>query len=214
MFTFSSGSLDLNRFLLKLSEKKQYFNKLKNQVSFLSEIKEYNYKILHINLKTQKKQLKNLVVMYIFDIYFSRSNTILTVLDCFGNVKFFYSAGILNYKGRAKISRSIILKNFLKILLFNLKFFKNKPIGVHLKNVGLKNLWFLKKLRQKFFIVTVKSFSLYPYNGCRRKKVRRKKFKLKKYEEMAERFKATDCKSVEFLIIGSNPIFFRFLFEI
>ena len=27
------------------------------------------------------------------------------------------------------------------------------------------------------------------------------------YGEMAERFKAVDCKSIEFLIVGSNPTF-------
>ena len=33
----------------------------------------------------------------------------------------------------------------------------------------------------------------------------------KKNEEMAERFKAADCKSVEFLIAGSNPAFFKII---
>ena len=55
----------------------------------------------------------------------------------------------------------------------------------------------MKKLKKKFFIKVVRSFNLYPHNGCRKKKVRRKKFK-KKHEEMAEWFKAADCKSVEF----------------
>jgi hypothetical protein len=30
---------------------------------------------------------------------------------------------------------------------------------------------------------------------------------LKFFGEMAERFKAVDCKSIEFLIVGSNPTF-------
>lgn len=30
---------------------------------------------------------------------------------------------------------------------------------------------------------------------------------------MAERFKAADCKSVEFLIAGSNPAFFNNIFK-
>jgi hypothetical protein len=30
--------------------------------------------------------------------------------------------------------------------------------------------------------------------------------------EMAERFKAVDCKSIEFLIVGSNPAF-SFIFK-
>ena len=53
-------------------------------------------------------------------------------------------------------------------------------------------------------------FENFPYNGCRKKKMRRRKFKKRK-GEMAERFKAADCKSVEFIIVGSNPIFFSII---
>ena len=46
-----------------------------------------------------------------------------------------------------------------------------------LKNVDSNIFWFLKKLKKKLFITVVKHFNLYPYNGCRKKKIRRKKFK-------------------------------------
>ena len=129
--------------------------------------------------------------MYTLNINFSRSNTLCSIMDCSGNTKFFYSAGLFKLKGRQKIFRSLVLKHFYKILILKLKFLRKKPLILSLKNIGLNNLWFLKKLRKKFFIVSVKIFSSYSYNGCRKKKIRRKK------EEMAEWFKAADCKSVE-----------------
>ena len=74
----------------------------------------------------------------------------------------------------------------------------------------------VEKVEKKFFITSVKIFNTFPHNGCRHKKVKRKKFKKlfkfkskflnskkkrkkKKIEEMAERFKAADCKSVDFI---------------
>ena len=44
--------------------------------------------------------------------------------------------------------------------------------------------------------------------AAERKKLEGGSLKEKK-EEMAEWFKAADCKSVEFLIVGSNPAFFK-----
>jgi NAD+--asparagine ADP-ribosyltransferase len=70
----------------------------------------------------------------------------------------------------------------------------------------LRNFGLLGYLKKNFLSKVVKSFTKYPHNGCRKKKLTRKKVKKK---EMAEWFKAADCKSVEFLIVGSNPAFFK-----
>jgi ribosomal protein S11 len=172
MLNSINTSFDLNKFLSHLSKKKQYSNQLKKQTKFLNKIKETNYKIL--SFKLNEKQLNNLLIMYVLNVHFSRSNTLLSVMDSLGNTKFSYSAGVFNFKGRQKISRSGILKNFYTILVSKLKFLKDKPVAVHFTNVGFKNFWFLKKLQQKFFVVSVRNFNFHTYNGCRRKKVRRK----------------------------------------
>ena len=167
-------SFDLNKFLSQLKTNKQYSNQLKKQSIFLTKIKEKDYKFLPLNLN-KNNQLNISLAMYNLNIKFSRSNTLFSITDCSGNTKFFYSAGLFNFKGRQKISRALVLKSFYKILILKLKFLRNKPLCITFKNVGFNSFWFLKKLRQKFFIVSVKSFSSYPYNGCRRKKIRRKK---------------------------------------
>lgn len=172
----------LNQLFKILSLKKQYLQKLKEQSVVLTELKKKNYKIINKNLKPGSV-LANLdhVVMYIIDITFSRSNTFLNVMDTSGKLKFFCSAGHLQFKGkRNKKSRFLVFKSICHILLTKLKFLKGKPIALHLKNVGFKRFQIIKKLKTHFFIKLVKVFNLFPFNGCRKKKVRRKKIKKRK----------------------------------
>ena len=188
-------NINLNKFLKDFSSKKQYFKKVNDHVKTLYHLKQKGYRSLN-NFLWSKPILQNdiineNVVMYIIDITFSRSNTFLHVMDSKGELKFFASAGHFKYKGKNKKFRFNVLKSIYKLLLTKLKYLKNKPIALHLKNVGFNKFWIIKKLKAKFFIKTVKVFNLFPFNGCRNKKVRRKK------GEMAERFKAADCKSVE-----------------
>ena len=168
------NDFDLNKFFYKIKRNKKYTNNLKTQDIFLNSIKKNNYKILSAFLKEKNNNYKTSVITYVLNIQFSRSNTLLNVMDCSGNVKFFYSAGVFDFKGRQKVSRILVLKKFYKFIILKLKFLRGKPIAVHLKNVGLNNFWFLKKLKRKLFIVTIRNFNFYSYNGCRRKKVKRK----------------------------------------
>jgi ribosomal protein S11 len=184
MSTINTENINFNQFLQILSLKKQYLQKLKKQYSFLNLLKQKNYKII-----TKFKQNYNRIdskgfdniIMYIIDITFSRSNTFLHVMDSSGKLKFFCSAGHMQYKGRRnKKSRFQVLRSIYHILLTKLRFLKGKPIALHLKNVGLKRFWILKKLKTHFLIKLVSIFNLFPFNGCRKKKVKRKKFKRKK----------------------------------
>ena len=199
---------NLNKFLRDIKLKKQYIRKLKKKIFLLSEIKEKNYKTLDFLMLEKVQHLsEDHLIVYIIDISFSRTNTLLHVMDFSGNLKFFCSAGSLNYKGKRKKVRVAVFKKFYYVLVTKLKFLKNKPIALHLKNVGSNKFYILKKLKKKFFIKVVCSFNVYPYNGCRKKKVRRKK------EEMAEWFKAADCKSVEFSHRRFKSCFLHYLFK-
>lgn len=191
---------DLNKLLKNIRFKKQYITNLKNKNSSLVTIRETNYKSLSstlLPLTHSLSQEENLVT-YIIDINFLRSNTFVHVTDFLGNSKFFYSSGSFNYSGRNKKSRYLVFRDVYRVLVSKLKFLKGKPIALHLKNVGYNRFWIVKKLKKKFFIKSLRLYTTYPYNGCRKPKMRRKKFKkIVKNEEMAEGFKAADCKSVE-----------------
>ena len=176
-----NSNFNLNEFLKKIVLKKQYLKKLKNKTCSLENIKEQNYKSLNSNLFFKKKSFieYDSLVFYIIDISFSRSNTLLHVMDSSGRLKFFCSAGDLFYTGKSKKSRVSVLKAMIRVLIRKLKFLQNKPIALHLKNVRFRKFWIVKKLKKKFFIKVVRSFNLYPHNGCRKRKVRRKKLKKK-----------------------------------
>jgi hypothetical protein len=167
----------LNNFFQNIFLKKQYISQLKNKILYLNSIKKNSYALSNQNEKSLKQDY---IVKYIIDITFSKTNTLLHVMDFSGNLKFFCSAGDLNYKGKNKIARWLILKHFYKVLVLKLKFLTNQPIALHLKNIRFDKFWIFKKFKKKFFIKTIKIFKSYSYNGCRNKKIRRKKIRTKK----------------------------------
>lgn len=167
----------LNNFFQNIFSKKQYINQLKNKILYLNNIKKNSYALSNLNEKGVKQDH---IVRYIIDITFSKTNTLLHVMDFSGNLKFFCSAGDLNYKGKNKIARGLILKHFYKILVLKLQFLSNQPLALHLKNIKFDKFWIFKKFKKTFFIKTIKVFKNYSYNGCRNKKIRRKKIRTKK----------------------------------
>lgn len=169
------NNLNLNSFFNDIKLKKQYIKKLKNKVDLLNSLKKkyINPMLLSSNDKNAKYVKEDFLVTYIIDITFSRSNTLLTVMDFSGKLKFFCSAGSLKYKGKRKRARYLVFRDMYKILVSKLKFLKLQPLALHLKNVGPAKFWIIKRLKKKLFIKIVKSYDLYPHNGCRKKKVRR-----------------------------------------
>lgn len=178
-------NFNLNKFLRNIKLKKQYLKNLQQKGSLLKKTKETNYKSLTpmylSNSYLEKQSSKNdYLITYIIDICFSRSNTFLHVIDFSGKLKFFYSSGCFQHSGKSKKSRYLVFKDLYRVLTTKLKFLKGKPLALHLKNVGYNRFWIVKRLKKKFFIKSVKCFDLFPYNGCRKRKVRRKKFKKRK----------------------------------
>jgi ribosomal protein S11 len=95
-------------------------------------------------------------------------------MDFSGNLIFFCSAGSLQYKGKRKKARYLVFRDMFRVLISKFKFLKLQPLALHLKNVGSAKFWIIKLLKKKLFIKVVKSYDLYPHNGCRKRKIRRK----------------------------------------
>jgi len=173
-------NFNLNTFFKYIRLKKQYLQKLKEKIRLLKDLKEKNYKNLRPltpSPKFSKPLINSRLVVYIIDISFSRTNTLLHVMDSSGKLKFFYSAGSFKISGKQKKLRTIVFRNLYRVLVSNLKFLKLKPVALHLKNVGPDKFWIIKKLKKKFYIKVVRNFDSFPHNGCRKKKKRRKKVK-------------------------------------
>lgn len=180
MSVFESN-LKLNELLINIKLKKQYINHLQNQIIKLNKTKIKNVKDFIPKLKYAfpLKKRESYIVKYIVSIAFTKSNTLLHVSDFSGKLKLFLSAGSTHYKGKNKKNRNSVLRDFFRILSEKGRFLKRQPIALHFKNVSSFRFRILKALKKKFLVLSVKNFNSYPYNGCRVKKIRRKKIRKK-----------------------------------
>lgn len=158
--------------------KKQYIKKLAKSIITLNFFKTHFYQSLHFFLLTDYffRYKKDFLVSYVIHFCFSFSNTTLHISDATGNLKFSYSAGLFDLQGKQKIVRKLVLTHFFKVLsTAKSDFLKKNPIALHFRNVTVSNKFLIvKKLSEKFFIKNIKTFDLDSYNGCRKRKKRRK----------------------------------------
>ena len=161
-----------------LQEEKFYVKNLLNQIVSLKKLKKKNYKRLIVknfissNEKLSKSQ--DLIVTYIITISFLKANTTIHVSDIQGNLKLFYSAGSVNLSGKQKRKRRIAISKLIPLLLKKATFLGTKPVALHLNNVNFYKNLIVRKLKRNLYIKTIKIFNQTPYNGCRKKKLRRK----------------------------------------
>ena len=166
-----------NKLKLTLLEKEKFYIKnLFNQINQLEQIKKTNYKKLGQKSVENKNSFKqDLTVYYIINISFLKANTTIHLSDIKGNIKLFYSAGDIGLKGKQKTKRRIAVSKLIVILLKKAPFINKKPVALHLNNIKFYKRLIIKQLKRNLFIKIIKSFNLTPYNGCRKRKIRRKK---------------------------------------
>ena len=178
LFNNLTNKLQLDTHLF--DEEKTYVKNLQDQIDSLKELKEQDYKKLSVTEFTKSKQETNIeqdfMVMYIINVSFSKANTTIHISDTGGNIKLFYSAGSVGLTGKQKRKRRIAIVKLISLVIKKANFLGNKPVAVHLNNVNFYQNLIINKLKQTFFIKIIKSFNQTPYNGCRKPKVRRKKY--------------------------------------
>jgi len=176
LFATISNKLRLKTSLL--TEEKFYIKNLKTRIQSLKKIKENNYRYLnvtdHDQFKTKTDQ--SLIVMYIINVSFLKANTTIHVSDIKGNMKLFYSAGSVGLTGKQKRKRRIAVFKLISLLTQKATFLDKNPIVLHLNNVNSYKNIIVNKLKRVFYIRLIKSFNQTPYNGCRKRKLRRKKY--------------------------------------
>jgi small subunit ribosomal protein S11 len=175
LFTTISNKLKLKVSLL--NEEKLYLQNLKIQIDSLKKVKENDSK--NVNAQTNQMRLDNnqdLMLMYIVNISFLKANTTIHVSDIKGNMILFYSAGLVGLTGKQKRQRRVAAAKLISLLLKKATFLANKPVALHLNNINSYKNLIVSRLKKNLYIRVIKSFNQVPYNGCRRKKVRRKKY--------------------------------------
>ena len=178
LFNNLTNKLKLDTYLLE--EERIYVKNLLNQIDYLKKLKEKNYKNLSVNkfdkTKHNENNTQDLMIVYVIGISFLKANTTIHVSDIKGNLQLFYSAGSVGLTGKQKRKRRIAIVKLISLLAKKATFLGKKPIALHLNNVNFYQNLIVNKLKQTLYIKVIKSFNQTPYNGCRKKKVRRKKY--------------------------------------
>lgn len=165
-----------NKLKLTLLEKEKFYTKnLFYQINQLEENKKNFLKKLSQKKNNYNLLEENLTVYYIINITFLKTNTAIHLSDIKGNTKLFYSTGDVGLKGKQKKKRRIVISKLISLLIKKVPFINKKPVALHLNNVKFYKKLIIKRLKKNIFIKIIKSFNLAPYNGCRKKKIRRKK---------------------------------------
>jgi ribosomal protein S11 len=182
LFNNLANKLKLETSLLQ--KEKLYINNLQNQVTYLKKLKENDYKSLSVKKffleNTKEINSQDFMIMYIINISFSKANTTIHISDIQGNLKLFYSAGSVDLSGKQKRKRRVAISKLISLMLKKATFLSNKPIALHLVNVNYYKNLIVHKLKRNLYIKIIKIFNQTPYNGCRKKKFRRKKY-IKKF---------------------------------
>lgn len=180
LFTTIYNKLKLNVFLFN---KETFSIKIyKTGIDFLKNIKKNNYKILGlIESRFNSKNSQNVIVVYIINISFLKTNTMINISDIKGNVKLFYSAGLVDLVGKQKKKRRIAISKLVLLLLIKATFLYKNPVALHLNNVSSYKKFIVTKLKKILYLRVIKIFNQPFYNGCRKKKLPRKKF-IKKFK--------------------------------
>ena len=178
LFNNLTNRLQLDTYSLEQEE--IYTKNLQSYVYDLENLKEKGYKNFSIRrftcLEEKPKTHQDFTITYIIGISFLKANTTIHISDIKGNVKVFYSAGSIGLTGKQKRKRRVAVIKLISLIMKRAKFLENKPIAVHLNNVNFYQNIIIRKLKQVFFIKIMKSYNQVPYNGCRKSKVRRKKY--------------------------------------
>lgn len=116
-------------------------------------------------------------VRYILGISSYRTNTILFLTDIKGNLIFSITSGAINLVGKQKVKKPSSVLRLIQFFLNRIKFLKNEPISLHLKNFNFSLLKTVVTVLEKNSIIisTIKNYKFRPHNGCRPRKLKRKK---------------------------------------
>jgi ribosomal protein S11 len=163
--------------LIKYLMLNKHIKKKYNLVSFLKQVDEKN-QTKRFSLKYNyffPFKPKNLI-KYIISINLLEKNTFLNVTDIRGNLKFFRSAGFVELRSKRKIKQPLALNHLIDSLKNEASFLYNKPVALHLTNVNFFSYkYVISKLEIFFFITFIRIFDSKPHNGCRPKKIKRRK---------------------------------------
>lgn len=177
----SSVSPIIKNLLLKSTRKSK---ELYDKKSYNKEIVSKKKILLETNLSQLLTTLtprsstnsKDLLIFYVINITFLRANTIIQLSDARGKSILFFNAGDVGLVGKQKRQRKLATTRLIQLLFTKIPHLTTFPVAVHLKNVRAHKVSILEHLKKFSLIRIVRNFTQIPYNGCRKKKIQRKKY--------------------------------------
>jgi ribosomal protein S11 len=167
----------------QITHLKNLTKEIKNQICYFRKLKK-NRKfkslrfLLSKNLQKDNLILKSkTLINYIIGISIYNTNIILYLSNIKGNIIFFITSGSLGIKRKQKKKKIAVLIRLIKFMMLKVKFIsKNDLIALHLKNFNERLGSFTSTFLSKYYnIELVKINTNQPYNGCRPRKIKRKK---------------------------------------
>lgn len=173
----------------------QIKNIAKQSQSLINRI--YNYKKLSKKIKSSKliaesfTKVKVLImadffcnlntlnlIKYVLGISFLKRNITIYIGDANGRLNYNCSAGLIKLSKKQKIKIPLVLMRLTKIVAAKLPNVADSTTALHLNNVPKSlQLFFEPVFKTQFFIIQLNNFRVFPHNGCRPKKLKRKKRK-------------------------------------
>lgn len=177
--------LHINKYKLKkikyhtvLIEKIKKYTKLLGKTTKAKETKniENIVKTKHLKFLNYKS---NYFIKYVIGIHISGTNIVISLCNIKGEIKYFISANSL--KLNKKQNKITTITKLFKILLLKNPFLKqNNYTILHFKNINQRTAILIYSFASNYLknIVSIKIFNNKPHNGCRPKKIKRKKNKI------------------------------------
>lgn len=122
-----------------------------------------------------KPQAYSSNVAAVLRITFTQSNTWLAFSDSLGHVIFSKPSGVVGLKGKSKLNRHLAVKKLMLNLNKQEALTEYGPVALHMRNVGTRGTSIFKTVKAFAAVASVKTYDTVPFNGCRKKKLKRKK---------------------------------------
>lgn len=151
--------------LIMNNPKETYADVYKKPVTFVTDPS----KLLEGKVKTQ----------YLLKIIFSKSNIMVNVTDVKGLTVMKETIGNLKQFQGSQKTKKIALNVLLRKLKFRFRELKTTAMALQLQGSNRNKIKWSKNVINYFNIPKIFSENVHPFNGCKYKKIKRKKFKSK-----------------------------------
>lgn len=184
--TIKSYKLGGKEYLLKVLDLETLTKKIRTKIISFEKTKQQKKLEKTKKIKIQREPVRAIghklgrLVSLVVGVSIQKNNVIVYLTNVKGKLLYFKTSGMLGISKRQKRKSVLVTLRLLKMLVLdNVKVKKNLPTALHLKNMSRRTSSVVTKFLSKNFtnVDVIKLKNNLPHNGCRPKKIKRKKRK-------------------------------------